>query len=172
MKRLLTTVGVVVTLALMGLAIPAYANSNANGSISVSPSSVSAGSAVRISGAVHNKVCPRGDMVTITSDSTLMPPDGFGPQVHRQADGSFATTYTVPTSTPSGTHQVGLRCGGGNVGVSAPLTVTAVPFGAPQTGAGGTAHGTAPAWAFLGIGCLTLAGAALGLRRKLVRRSV
>src|SRR5438132_12571389 len=50
---------------------------------------------------------------------TLFPPDGFGPTAARDSHGAFALTYTVPTSTPAGTYQIGARCGGGNIGVVA-----------------------------------------------------
>jgi len=68
--------------------------------------------------------CAAGDPVELTSTAALFPPDGFGLQVARDAAGNFHTTYTIPTATPPGTYSIGLRCGGGNVGVSVPLQVT------------------------------------------------
>lgn len=146
---------------------PAYAGQNANGSISVSPSRVPSGGVVHISGSVSTQGCPVSDSATIVGTDTLFPPDGFGPAVARDSQGAFATTYTVPASTPAGTYQIGLRCGGGNVGVTAALTVTDAPIGAPATSAGGTARGPSRPWTLLGVGCLALAGVLFGARRRL-----
>jgi type 1 fimbria pilin len=147
------------------LAVSAQATPKA--SISVSPSSVSPGGTVHISGHVSNQGCSDG--ITLTSDSALFPPDGFGPDLPRDPNGDFATDYTVPTSTPPGAYRIGMRCGGGNVGVTATLKVTA-PTGGPATGAGGTARGSAVTWTLLGFGCLALAGAVVVTRRRLARR--
>lgn len=148
--------------AAMFVAAPAYA---AKPSISVSPSTVSAGSTVHISGSIPVKKCAASDGATVTGEAALFPPDGFGPTATRDASGDFALDYLVPTSTPAGTYSVGLRCGGGNVGVSASLTVTPVPGGGPATGAGGTT-GHSTFWTVFGAGCLVLAGLALALRRR------
>jgi hypothetical protein len=73
----------------------------------------------------------------------------------------------VPTSTPPGTYDVGLRCGGGNVGVFASVHVTAqvqqVPTGAPQAGMGGASSAASPdGWIASGvIASLVAAGFAL-----------
>jgi hypothetical protein len=98
----------------------------------------------------------------------LFPPDGFGPEAARSSKGAFALSYTVPTSTPPGTYQIGVRCGGGLVGVTAGLKVTAVPVGAPATGAGGTAHASSQRWLLLGF--LALAWVLVTVRHRLSRR--
>jgi hypothetical protein len=67
--------------------------------------------------------CPADNDAILTSE--LFPPDGFGPAVRRSPSGWFATVYAVPSSTPPGTYRIGLRCGGGNVGVSTTLRVIA-----------------------------------------------
>jgi hypothetical protein len=154
----------VATSAAMLIAAPAYAAKKA--SISVSPTSVPAGSTVQISGSIPVKGCPASDGATVTGEAALFPPDGFGPTAARDPSGDFALDYTVPTSTPAGSYDVGLRCGGGNVGVAASLTVTAVPLGGPATGAGGTAHGSV-FWTAFGVSCLLLAGIAVTLRQRL-----
>jgi hypothetical protein len=46
-------------------------------------------------------------------------------------DGTFTTTTRIPRSTPAGTYTVSGRCGGGNLGVSATLTVRGVPTTPP-----------------------------------------
>lgn len=137
----------------------------ANGSLSVSPSTTTPGGTVHFSGSVPG--CSQSGDVTLTSIDKLFPPDGFGPTTQVDANGSFAVDYTVPTSTPPGSYRVGLRCGGGNVGVSTQLRVQAAPSGGPATGAGGTAHGSSTPWIALGVACLALAGVLVALRRKL-----
>ena len=166
MRRFLIAGVVVASAAAMLVAAPAYAE---NASISVSPSTVPAGGTVHISGAIPVQKCPASDGATVTSQGALFPPDGFGPTATRDSNGGFATDYTVPTSTPGGSYDVGLRCGGGNVGVSATLTVTPVPVGGAGTGAGGSTHGSAR-WTLFGVGCLLLAGIGVGARRRLGRR--
>jgi hypothetical protein len=146
-------------------AAPAY---GANASISVSPSTVAAGSSVHISGSIPVKKCPASDSATVTSEAALFPPDGFGPSATRDSNGQFALDYTVPASTAPGTYSVGLRCGGGNVGVEASLTVA--PSGGPATGAGGTAASSSSSWATIGAACFLLAGLVIALRWRLARR--
>jgi hypothetical protein len=163
------TVLTATALVAMILGASAQASQNANGSITVSPSAVSPGGTVHISGSVSIQGCPQSDAVTLTSTSALFPPDGFGPDVNRDANGRFATDYTVPTSTPTGAYRIGMRCGGGNVGITATLQVTA-PTGGPATGAGGAARGSSVTWTLVGLGCLALAGALVVTRRRLARR--
>ena len=108
------------------------------------------------------------DSATVTSEAALFPPDGFGPSAPRDSSGQFALDYTVPTSTAPGTYLVGLRCGGGNVGVAASLTVA--PSGGPATGAGGTAASSSSPWTAVGGAFLLLAGLGMGLRGRVARR--
>jgi hypothetical protein len=103
------------------VALPASAGQQS--SVTVSPSTVEPGDTVTISGNVSPSP-GECEQVQITSMADLFPPDGFGPQVPLDANGNFETTYTVPADTPAGTYGIGLRCGGGNVGVSASLQVT------------------------------------------------
>jgi hypothetical protein len=92
-------------------------------SITVSPSTAAQGDTVTISG--NASACsPEGNEVRLTSTVDLFPPDGFGPLLPLDANGDFETTYTIPADTPPGTYSIGLRCGGGNVGVSTTLHVT------------------------------------------------
>jgi hypothetical protein len=154
--------------ALVVLVVPAYAAQN--GSITVSPSTVPAGGTVHISGSVSVKACPLLDSATVVGKAALFPPDGFGPSAARNAQGDFALDHAVPTSTPPGSYEIEVRCGGGNVGIAATLTVSAGPLGGPATGGGGTAHGSSTPWAIFGAGCLLLAGLLVALRRR-VRRT-
>jgi hypothetical protein len=145
-------------------------------SVAVSPASVPAGGSVVISGSIPttgSASCAQSDAAIITATAALFPPDGFGPQAARNASGAFSVTYTVPPSTPAGTYSLGLRCGGGNVGVSATLTVTAqveqTPSGAPSAGLGGASRGgdSAP-WVAGGVaaGILAVGIAGAGIRRR------
>src|SRR5207237_4490593 len=127
-----------------------------------SPSVVAAGGTVRISGSVDPQECPTSDSAIPVATDALFP-DSFGPATARDAQGAFALNYTVPASTPAGTYQIGLRCGGGNVGVTASLRVIADPIGAPATGAGGTAHGSPRGWTMSGDARLLAAGVLVAL---------
>ena len=169
MRRFLALTLVGGTAAAAAFAGPAFAAKN--GSISVSPSTVPPGGVVHVSGSVPVKNCPASDAATITATAALFPPDGFGPSATRDSNGDFAVDYTVPVSTPPGTYDVGVRCGGGNVGVAAVLTVSAGPLGGPDTGAGGSAGSPSLPWAWVGAGFLVLAGLLVPLRRGLARRS-
>lgn len=93
--------------------------------IEVHPSSASPGDTFTIAGTVPTDGCPASDAAELTSTSELFPPDGFGPQATRDAAGRFTTTYQLPASIPVGTYSIGVRCGGGNVGISADLHVVA-----------------------------------------------
>lgn len=100
--------------------------SAAGSTITVSPSTVPAGASTTISGSIPTTgtaSCPADEPVTFTSSQALFPQGGFGPTATRSTTGSFTVTYVVPRSTPAGTYAIGMRCGGGDVGVSASLTV-------------------------------------------------
>lgn len=95
-------------------------------SIAVSPTSSPRGATITISGVVPTTgaaFCPTTDTAELTSP--LFPTDGIGPQLARSSAGNFTTTYTIPSTTAAGTYSIGVRCGGGDVGVTASLQVTA-----------------------------------------------
>ena len=123
----------VVVVALLAQASVADAQS----AISVSPSSAPQGGTITISGNVPvsgNAPCAAGDAAQLTSSSDLFPPDGFGPQAARDATGNFQTQYVIPATTPAGNYSIGVRCGGGNVGITASLQVTGSRGPLPATG--------------------------------------
>jgi hypothetical protein len=95
--------------------------------ITVSPATAAAGASVTVSGnvpATGTASCSAGAAAQLTSTAALFPPDGFGPQAPRDAAGDFRVDYTIPTGTAPGSYNIGIRCAGGNVGVSATLQVT------------------------------------------------
>ena len=132
--------GVVVVLAVMGGAVaPALLPGSAfsaGSSITVSPATIPAGGTVSFSGVVPTSGTPScaPGPATLTDSAALFSPDGFGPQAARNASGQFHVTFHVPASTPPGIYSVGLRCGGGNVGVATSLSVTSAR---PATPVGG-----------------------------------
>ncbi|MCU7731120.1 hypothetical protein ODJ79_46050, partial [Actinoplanes sp. KI2] len=113
--------------------------------IAVAPARVRAGHTVVISGTVPTtgpKACPASDTPILTS--ALFPPEGFGPPVARTPAGAFRIKYAVPTATPAGTYQIGLRCGGGNLGVSTTLRVLPQAQPAPSSAPAQQPPGSAP----------------------------
>ena len=105
------------------------AGSQVKPSISVSPTSAQPGTSVTISGVLPTTgalSCPSSDATQLTSTASLFPPDGFGPMVSRDTSGKFHTSYAIPSTATPRTYSIGMRCGGGNVGVAASLQVTAV----------------------------------------------
>ena len=150
--------------ALVGVVLGAAPAVAAANSVTVSPVTVPAGATVTISGSVDISQCPASEGVTLTSTAAFFPPDGFGPVVARTASGAFSIAHTVPASTSPGTYTIGLRCGGGNVGVSATLQVTSqvsqVPSSAPEAGLGGASRssGLAAGWTVAGGILVLLAG--------------
>jgi hypothetical protein len=140
---------------LVALALNATPAAAATATVTVSPTAVPAGGTVTISGSVDPTVCPVSDPVTLT-DTAVFPPDGFGPTVERDSTGAFSTSYTVPASTPVGSYNIGLRCGGGDTGVFATLQVTR-PWAAVAEGGDGAAWylSSASDWSSLGGSVLT-----------------
>jgi hypothetical protein len=107
-------------------ASPTAAIVQAQARLSVRPHKVHPGGHVLITGLIPTsgpQSCPAGDQAIPTSSAALFPPDGFGPAAPRSSSGRFRIRYAVPSSTPPGTYLIGVRCGGGNVGVSATLRV-------------------------------------------------
>ena len=70
MRRFLISATAAASVAAMLVAAPAYAQS---ASVSVSPSTVSAGGTVHVSGSIPAKKCPSSDGATVTSTAALFP---------------------------------------------------------------------------------------------------
>jgi hypothetical protein len=112
-------------------------------SLRVSPGSVTAGDTVTVSGSVGaepaGSACATG--VLLLSRAFAHTGEFAGVPAVAAAvrpDGTFTATTTIPRSTPARTYDISGRCGGGNLGVSATLTVRAALTPAPAP------PGTAP----------------------------
>lgn len=103
--------------------------------MAVTPSTAPQGGTVTISGHVPAEPGDRSQGVRLTEGADFFPPDGFGPQLPLDASGSFRTIFVIPTTARTGAHDIGLRCGGANLGVSARVTVT--PAAAPAAAVAG-----------------------------------
>jgi hypothetical protein len=98
----------------------------------VSPSSITAGGTVVVSGSVGpapaGSACASGLMLL---SRAFAPTDEFAGVPALTAalkpGGTFTTTARIPRSTPAGTYTISGRCGGGNLGVVATLAVRSAP---------------------------------------------
>ncbi len=123
------------------------AGAHVKAAITLSPASAAPGAVVTISGVIPTAgtvICPAGDATQLASSAALFPPNGAGPQVPRDTGGNFHVTYTIPAATAPGKYSVGVRCGGGNLVVVAPLQVTAVAAPTTTTSAPAATTTTAP----------------------------
>ena len=77
---------------------------------------------------------------TVRRDVTLISPafEGLGEfagvgatTATADASGNFSTTVTLSPSVAPGTYDISGRCGGGNLGVSASLTIAPTPVEIP-----------------------------------------
>ena len=124
---------IALVLGALALAVPLWASPASAATISVSPASVDAGGQVTVSGDVlanGQPGCTVPGEVTLISDAFV----GLGEfagvgATTAQADaaGNFTTTVTLSSSVAAGTYDISARCGGGNLGVTATLTVVPVP---------------------------------------------
>ena len=93
-------------------------------SLTVTPSVVSPGHLVLIRGSAGS--CPTGDTVTVLSRAFPRTHSFAGvPAVWAKvgAGGRFRATTRIPAGRRAGRYVVTARCGGGNLGVAAHLTV-------------------------------------------------
>jgi len=130
MRRMFMVMGMV------GAVVVAAAGPATAATITVAPTSVQTAGTVTVSGDVlvnGTRGCAVGDDVTLTSHAF----DGLGEFagvgaviVSVDSSGHFTKTVVLKT-VPAGVYTLAGRCGGGNLGVEATLTVT----GLPRTGA-------------------------------------
>jgi hypothetical protein len=123
----------------IALAVPLWASPASAASISVSPASVAPGAQVTVSGDVLANGQPG---CTVPGDVTLISPAFVGlgefagvgaTTAQADAAGNFTTTVTLSSSVASGTYDISARCGGGNLGVTASLTVVPAPVSLQPT---------------------------------------
>jgi len=130
-RRMFALLGFVIFIVCAG-ALPASA-----ATIVVSPTSVSTSGTVTVSGDVSAGGvlgCAAPGTATLISNafSGISEFAGEGAvMVPVDATGHFSSSVTLKPSVAAGTYTITGRCGGGNLGVSATLTVT----GLPRTGA-------------------------------------
>ena len=102
-------------------------------SINVSPSTVAPGGNVRLSGDILANGTPGCDVtgtVTLISDAFagLGEFAGVGAvDLPLDTTGHFDSTVTLSASVAPGTYSIGGRCGGGNLGVTATIVISALP---------------------------------------------
>ena len=131
MRRMFALLGIVIFIV-CAVALPASA-----ATIVVSPTTVSTSGTVTVSGDVSAGGvlgCAVPGPVTLISNafSGISEFAGEGAvMLPIDASGHFSSSVTLKPSVAAGTYTVTGRCGGGNLGVSATLTVT----GLPRTGA-------------------------------------
>ncbi len=131
MRRMFALIGIV-TVVVCAAALPAAA-----ATITVSPTSVQTSGTVTVAGDVlvnGARGCAVGDDVTLISNAFAGISEFAGEGavvVPVDSTGHFSSPVTLKSSVPAGTYSITGRCGGGNLGVTATLTVT----GLPRTGA-------------------------------------
>lgn len=168
MRRLVAHMGLVGAIvgAIVGAMLVATAAPAAAASLLVSPTAVPTAGTVTVSGDVlvnGQRGCAVGDDVTVISNAFVGYSEfaGMGAvQIPTDASGHFSMQVTLKSSVAPGVYEITARCGGGNLGVSATLTVT----GLPRTGAS-----TGPlSWAALALCGLGVVLAGFGRRRALL----
>jgi hypothetical protein len=117
-----------VAFGLVALALFAGAAVAAAPSLSVTPSSVQQGHVVTVKGSAGG--CATGDTVVLISRAFARTHTFAGvPAVLTKvrSNGRFLAMTRIPASKPPRTYGITVRCGGGNLGVQAHLTVTGTP---------------------------------------------
>jgi hypothetical protein len=113
----------IATVAAFWVVAPAVAAPSA--SIQVSPTSQQAGGSVRVSGTCEANTSGFALSHAFLHDATHDFAGVGAAPFTTNATGAFAVTASIPASIPAGTYTVSARCGGGNIGVTATLVVTA-----------------------------------------------
>jgi hypothetical protein len=162
------------------LAAPAAA---AAPTLSVHPGAVNAGGSVQVSGSCQPNTTGFAISHAFLHDASHDFAGVGAAPFSTNATGKFAVTAQVPSSIAAGSYSVTARCGGGNLGVTATLTVTAAvasdPASAPPTAVpagtgglattGGSGHGQLELLG--GAGLLAGAGLLLAAGRRAGRRA-
>jgi len=109
----------------------------------VSPSTVPAGQSVQVSGSCEANTTGFALSTAFLHDASHDFAGVGAVSFNTNAAGAFSAQASIPATTSPGTYPVTARCGGGNLGISATLTVTSpgaggVPTAVPA-GSGGLA---------------------------------
>jgi hypothetical protein len=172
MRKLLTLT--VVAVPVLWLAAPAAA---AAPTLQANPQTVSAGGSVQVTGSCEPNTTGFAISQAFLHDASHDFAGVGAAPFSTNAAGRFAVTTQVPASIAAGRYTITARCGGGNLGVTAALTVvgasaavpTAVPAGTGGLAAtGGSGHGRLEL--FGGTGLLIGAGLLLAAGRRTGRR--
>jgi hypothetical protein len=110
-------------------------------SLHISPTSEAAGGSVQVSGTCEANTSGFALSHAFLHDATHDFAGLGAAPFQTDAAGSFSVSADIPTSIAPGSYDVTARCGGGNLGITATLVVTAasgVPTGVPA-GSGGLA---------------------------------
>jgi len=161
--RLIGTIGrtalPVVVLAVFS-AVPAFAVAP---TLVLAPTSVPRGGVVHVSGTCQANTSGYAISRAFLHDATHDFAGVGAAPFSTNASGAFAVDALVPASITPGSYTVTARCGGGNLGLSDRLTVTApggTPTGVPA-GSGGfaaTRSGSDVEWLAAGVVGLAVAG--------------
>jgi hypothetical protein len=153
--------------------LAAAADATPSASLHVTPTSVAAGDAVQVSGTCEPTTTGFAISQALLHDATHDFAGVGAASFTTDTAGSFAVTAQVPASITPGSYAVTGRCGGGNLGISATLTVTAAAAGPPTAvpaGTGGQAAATTASTVhrqelLAAIGGILLAVGGLGITR-------
>jgi hypothetical protein len=121
MRRICLLVLGPLALVLLGAA-PAWA-----ATLTVSPTTVARGQQVTVTGTCEPNTSGVASSTAFLHDATHDFAGAGAAPFTTDTTGAFHATALVPASTQAGTYHVTARCGGGNLGVVATLTVVAKP---------------------------------------------
>jgi hypothetical protein len=157
------------------LAAPAGAASPAT--LHVVPTSVPAGGSVQVTGSCESSTQGYAISRAFLHDATHDFAGIGAAPFTTDPTGAFSVTAEIPPSTAPGSYDVTARCGGGNLGITVALTVTAAsgtPTAVPA-GSGGQAATTSPGsereqLLLAGLGAVLLLAGCAGLARRRAER--
>lgn len=159
--------GALVLATLLGLAAPAVA---ASASLHVTPTTVAAGRTVTVTGSCEANTNGFVISAAFFRDATHEFAGQGAVSFSTGAAGTFTTHPVIAATTAPGNYVITARCGGGNLGIEAHLTVTAASGGTPTAVPGGTGglaatadHGPTGALILGGAGVLLLLAASTKL---------
>jgi hypothetical protein len=139
----------------------------------VSPSTVTAGQSVQVSGSCEANTTGFVLSTAFLNDASHDFAGVGAVSFTTSATGAFSGQALIPATIPPGNYPVTARCGGGNLGISATLTVTSAGGGVPTAvpaGSGGMAATSDQSQALLlgvgGTGLLLMSIGGLAISRK------